>query len=78
MQVHIHKYISEESAHLCFKKGDAPSSKVIIFLLHAHCQRKKHCSAAIAKHHRCSGAAVTVTERPTQTQSTIFTSSPQN
>lgn len=80
MQAHIHKYISEESTYVCIRKQDAPSSKVIIFLLHAHV-RGKHCSAATAQHHRCSRAAVTVTERPwgsTQIKSMIITSSPQN
>lgn len=81
MQVHIHNHISEESTHLCIKNLDAPYSKVIIFLFHAHA-RGKDCSAATAKQNRCSRAAVTVTERPrvgsTQTKSMIFTSRPQN
>lgn len=61
MQIHICKYVSEESTHLCIKQVGTPD-KVIVFLLPTYC-RRNHCSGATDEHHKCSTAAMTVTER---------------
>lgn len=65
MQIHICRYVSEESTHLCIKQQvDTPDGKAIVIFLHTHV-RRNHCSVAIDEQHKCSTAAMTVTERKT-------------